>query len=71
MYAGGAVIYRSKTQSPTALSLTEAEFIAAVIAAKSAKYIQSVLTKLGFEEGFEEGAEEGFRLMPSHRRGAA
>ena len=45
-YSGGAVVYRSKTQSLTALSLTEAEFIAAVTAAKTAKYIRSVLTEL-------------------------
>ena len=49
-YSGAAVVYRSKTQSLTALSLTEAEFIAAVTAAKTAKYIRSVLTKLGFDQ---------------------
>ena len=46
MYSGGAVVYRSKTLSLAALSLTEAEFIAAVTAAKTAKYIRSVLTQL-------------------------
>jgi len=49
-YSGGAVVYRSKTQSLTALSSTEAEFIAAVTAAKTAKYIRSVLKELGFEQ---------------------
>ena len=49
-YAGGAVVYRSKTQSLTALSSTEAEFIAAVTAAKTAKYIRSVLSELGFKQ---------------------
>ena len=49
-YSGGAVVYRSKTQSLTALSSTEAEFIAAVTAAKTAKYIWSVLNELGFKQ---------------------
>jgi len=49
-YSGGAIVYRSKTQSLTALSSTEAEFIAAVTAAKTAKYIRSILADLGFEE---------------------
>ena len=49
-YSGGAVVYRSKTQSLTALSSTEAEFIAAVTAAKTAKYIRSVLDELGFKQ---------------------
>jgi len=49
-YSGGAVVYRSKTQSLTALSSTEAKFIAAVTAAKTAKYIRSVLSELGFEQ---------------------
>ena len=37
--SGGAVVCRSKTQSLTALSSAEAEFIAAVTAAKTAKHI--------------------------------
>jgi hypothetical protein len=45
---GGAIAYRSKTQSVTATSSTEAEFIAAVSAAKSAKYLRTVLLELGF-----------------------
>ena len=45
-YSGGAVVYRSKA----ALFLTEAEFIAVVAAAKTAKYIRSVLTKLRFNQ---------------------
>ena len=49
-YSGGAIVYRSKTQSLTALSSTEAEFIAAVTAAKTAKYIRSILADLGFKE---------------------
>ena len=50
MYSGGAVVYRSKTLSLAALSLTEAEFIAAVTAAKTAKYVRSVLTKRRFNQ---------------------
>ena len=49
-YSGGAIVYRSKTQSLTALSSTEAEFIAAVTAAKTAKYIRSILAELGFAQ---------------------
>jgi hypothetical protein len=37
--AGGAIDYRSKMQTITATSLTEAKFIAAVSAAKVAKYL--------------------------------
>ena len=43
-------MYRSKTQTLTALSSTKAEFIAAVTVAKTAKYIRSVLTELGFKQ---------------------
>ena len=46
-YSGGAVVYPSKTQSWTALSSTKAKCIAAVTAAKTAKYIRLVLCKLG------------------------
>jgi hypothetical protein len=48
MYAGGAISYRCKTQSITATSSTEAEFLAAVLAAKHAKYLRAILTELGF-----------------------
>ena len=37
--AGGAVTFKSKLQSTVATSLTKAEFIAAVSAAKVAKYL--------------------------------
>ena len=47
-YCGGAIVYRSKTQPIVALSSTEAEFIAAVACAKIARYLQSILTELGF-----------------------
>ena len=45
---GGAVSYRCKTQSITATSSTEAEFLAAVTAAKHAKYLRAIMTQLGF-----------------------
>ena len=50
MLAGGAVSYRSKTQSITATSSTEAEFLVAVTAAKHAKYLRAVLHELGFSQ---------------------
>ena len=49
-YAWGAIVYRSKAQSITAQSSTEAEFIAAVTAAKTAIYLRSVLNELGFNQ---------------------
>ena len=48
VYCGGAIVYRSKTQSVTALSSTEAEFFAAVSCAKIALYIRSIFFELGF-----------------------
>jgi ribonuclease HI len=45
---GGAASYRCKTQSITATSSTEAEFLAAVTAAKHAKYLRAIMTQLGF-----------------------
>ena len=44
------ISYRSKTQSLTATSSTEAEFIAAVLAAKHAKYLRAILRELGFAQ---------------------
>ena len=46
----GVISYRSKTQSTTATSSTEAEFIAAVTAAKHAKYLRAVLLELGYPQ---------------------
>ena len=52
MINNGIVSYRSKTQSVTATSSTEAEFLAAVTAAKQAKYLRAVMKDLGFvQEG--------------------
>jgi Reverse transcriptase (RNA-dependent DNA polymerase) len=47
---GGAIAFRSKLQPVVATSSTEAEFIAAVQAAKMAKYLRSVLNNLGFAQ---------------------
>jgi hypothetical protein len=50
--AGGAITFKSKLQPAVATSSTEAEFIAAVLAAKIvkmiAKYLRSILIELGF-----------------------
>ena len=50
MMSGGAVSYRCTTQSVTATSSTEAEFIAAVTAAKQARYLRFILKELGFTQ---------------------
>jgi len=49
-YAGAAIAYKSKLQTVIATSLTEAEFVAAVHAAKTARYLHSVLKDLGFTQ---------------------
>ena len=49
-FCGGAAVYKSKTQSLTAGSLTEAEFIATHTAAKIAKYLQMILKQFGYEQ---------------------
>ena len=48
MLSGGAVSYHCKTQSITATSSTEAEFLAAVTATKHAKYLHAIMSQLGF-----------------------
>jgi hypothetical protein len=48
MLSGGCISYKCKTQSTTATSSTEAEFYAAVTAAKQARYLRSILSELGF-----------------------
>ena len=50
LLCGGAVSYRTKTQSITATSSTEAEFLAAVLAAKHAKYLRAIMKELGFAQ---------------------
>ena len=47
---GGAIVYKSKTQSITAGSSTESEFIAAHSAAKIARYLRMLLKQLGYEQ---------------------
>ena len=49
-YSRGAVVYKSKAQSITALSWTEAELIAVVTAAKTVRFVRSVLAELGFPQ---------------------
>ena len=49
-YYGGALVYRSKDQSIVALSSTKAELIAAVTAAKTARFLRSVLRELTFAQ---------------------
>jgi len=49
-FAGGALVYKSKKHALTAGSSTEAESIAAVSAAKTARYLRSVLREMGFEQ---------------------
>jgi hypothetical protein len=48
--AGGAIAYKSKLQTTVATSSTEAEFIAAVHAAKIAKYLRAVLFEFGIPQ---------------------
>ena len=48
--SGGVISYRCKTQSIAATSSTEAEFLAAVLTAKQAKHLRSILKELGFEQ---------------------
>ena len=50
MLVGGPLAYKSKIQSTVSTSSTEAEFIAAVHAAKIAKYLRSVLFDLGYAQ---------------------
>ena len=43
---GGAIVYKFKTQSLTAVSSTEADFIAAFGAGKICRYLQMILKQL-------------------------
>jgi len=49
-YAGAAIVYKSKLQTVIATSSTEAKFVAAVHAAKTARYLCSILKDLGFAQ---------------------
>ena len=48
-YCGGVIVYRSRTQSITDLSSTEAKFLATVLYAKIAFYLRSMLEELKFD----------------------
>ncbi|KAI2490764.1 hypothetical protein MHU86_23811 [Fragilaria crotonensis] len=50
MLGGGPLAYKSKIQSTVSTSSTEAEFLAAVHAAKIAKYLRSILLELGYPQ---------------------
>ena len=50
MMCGGPIAYKSKVQATVSTSSTEAEFIAAVQAAKIAKYLRSILQDLDYTQ---------------------
>jgi len=50
LLCGGVISYRSTTQTITATSSTEAEFLAVVVAAKHARYLRAIMKELGFEQ---------------------
>ena len=50
MFCGGPIAYKSKLQPTVSTSSTEAEFIAAVHAAKIAKYLRSILLEQGYPQ---------------------
>jgi hypothetical protein len=50
MMAGGAITWHSKKQSITALSSTEAEYIALSEVAREARWLRSLFKELGFEQ---------------------
>lgn len=50
MFCGGPIAYKSKIQSTVSTSSSEAEFTAAVHAAKIAKYLQSILVEIGYPQ---------------------
>eukprot|EP00957_Ditylum_brightwellii_P174060 13252652-Ditylum_brightwellii.AAC.1 len=49
-FAGTAISYSTKCQIAVATSSTKAEFIQAISTAKMAKYLQTVLNKLGIQQ---------------------
>ncbi len=50
MFCGGPLAYKSKIQSTVSTSSTEAAFLAAVHAAKIAKYLRLILSELGYPQ---------------------
>ena len=49
-FMGGPIVYKSRTQTVTAGSSTEAEFFAAYLAGKVACYLRAILKELGFQQ---------------------
>ena len=49
-FCGGAIVWKSKTQSLTAGSSTEAEFFAAYEAGKICRFLRMVMKQLGYEQ---------------------
>ena len=47
-YCGGTIVYQSKTQTVTAISSTEVEFLAAVSCAIILLYLRSIMAELDF-----------------------
>jgi hypothetical protein len=50
LLCGGAICYRSKVQTATTISSTEAELVASVLCAKTVKYMRMVLSELDFPQ---------------------
>jgi hypothetical protein len=50
MFGGGPLAHKSKIHSTVSTSSTEAEFLAAVHAAKIAKYLRLILLDLGYPQ---------------------
>ena len=49
-FCGGAIVWKSKTQSLTAGSSTEAEFFAAYEAGKICRFLRMIMKQLGYEQ---------------------
>ena len=65
MLCGGPIAYKSKVQSTVSTSSTEAEFIAAVQAAKIAKYLRSILHELDYTQPDQPSSTKIIRLRSS------
>eukprot|EP00957_Ditylum_brightwellii_P137231 10463068-Ditylum_brightwellii.AAC.1 len=50
LFAGTAIAYSAKWQITVATSSIKAEFVQVVLAVKMAKYMQTVLNKLGIQQ---------------------
>ena len=49
-FCGGAIVWKSKTQSLTAGSSTEAEFLAAYEAGKIYRFLRMIMKQLGYKQ---------------------